>query len=143
MGLVDTLLVVVRSLVVPRGSLAVENLALRQQLAVLKRSVKRPRLRRRDRFFWAWLCRIWTDGARSTSLNGPTNGGIETWAGHRERNYQHSASGNARQDTVFARRCTRQYCGDVRPDESGITSVHTVRHATFFSETIDSSLLPS
>ena len=61
MGLVDTLLVVVRSLVVPRGSLAVENLALRQQLAVLKRSVKRPRLRRRDRFFWAWLCRIWID----------------------------------------------------------------------------------
>jgi transposase InsO family protein len=67
MGLVDTLLVVVRSLVVPRGSLAVENLALRQQLAVLKRSVKRPRLRRRDRFFWAWLCRIWTDW-RSASI---------------------------------------------------------------------------
>ena len=59
MGLVDTFLVVVRSLVVPRGSLAVENLALRQQLAVLKRSVKRPRLRRRDRFLWAWLSRIW------------------------------------------------------------------------------------
>ncbi len=44
-----------------RASLAAENLALRQQLAVLSRSVKRPRLRRRDRMFWASLSRLWTD----------------------------------------------------------------------------------
>jgi len=31
--------------------LVLENLALRQQLAVLQRSLKRPRLRRRDRAF--------------------------------------------------------------------------------------------
>jgi putative transposase len=36
-----------------------ENLALRQQLAVLKRSAKRPRLRQRDRIFWVWLRRLW------------------------------------------------------------------------------------
>jgi hypothetical protein len=38
-----------------RANLLVENLALRQQLAVLKRSVKRPKLRNRDRVFWVWL----------------------------------------------------------------------------------------
>jgi hypothetical protein len=32
--------------------LALENLALRQQLAVSKRMMTRPRLRRTDRLFW-------------------------------------------------------------------------------------------
>ena len=48
------------NLAVPsRGSLILENLALRQQLAVYKRSVKRPRLRQTDRIFWVWLSRCW------------------------------------------------------------------------------------
>ncbi len=38
-----------------RRSLALENLALRQQLAVLQRSVKRPRLSDLDRSFWAFV----------------------------------------------------------------------------------------
>jgi transposase InsO family protein len=38
-----------------------ENLALRQQLAVLRRSVKRPRLRPRDRIFWVFLKRLCED----------------------------------------------------------------------------------
>jgi len=38
-----------------------ENLALRHQLAVLQRSVKRPELRKRDRAFWVWLSRLWPD----------------------------------------------------------------------------------
>jgi hypothetical protein len=33
--------------------LALENLALRHQLAVYKRTGPRPRLRRTDRLFWA------------------------------------------------------------------------------------------
>jgi len=33
--------------------LALENLALRQQLAVYKRTVTRPPLRRTDRLFWS------------------------------------------------------------------------------------------
>jgi hypothetical protein len=40
--------------------LALENLALRQQLAVYKRTASRPRLHRSDRLFWAWLSRVWT-----------------------------------------------------------------------------------
>ncbi len=42
-----------------RLDLAVENIALRQQLAVLKRSARRPRLRPWDRVFWVWLSRVW------------------------------------------------------------------------------------
>src|SRR6516165_1490719 len=40
--------------------LALENLALRHQLAVYKRTVTRPRLRRTDRLLWVWLARVWT-----------------------------------------------------------------------------------
>ena len=40
--------------------LALENLALRQQLAVYKRMAPRPRLRTIDRFFWVGLARAWT-----------------------------------------------------------------------------------
>ena len=50
-----------------RAALAAENLALRQQLAVLQRSVKRPRFHRRDRIFWVWLSRLW-HGWRSSLI---------------------------------------------------------------------------
>ena len=44
--------------------IALENLALRQQLAVFKRKCPRPRLRGTDRFFWVWLSRSWKDWHR-------------------------------------------------------------------------------
>jgi len=65
MGILKLLFVVVRSLLLSRAGLAAENLALRQHLAVLRRKVKRPKLTRSDRLFWAWLSRLWT-GWRST-----------------------------------------------------------------------------
>ena len=40
--------------------LALENLALRQQLAVYKRTAPRPRLHTMDRLFWVGLARAWT-----------------------------------------------------------------------------------
>ena len=40
---------------------ALENLALRQQLAALTRTVKRPQLRRRDRLFWILLAKGWRE----------------------------------------------------------------------------------
>jgi hypothetical protein len=44
----------------PRASLVAENLALRQQLAVLRRATPRPRLHPVDRAFWAVLSRTWS-----------------------------------------------------------------------------------
>ena len=46
-------------------SLAIENLVLRQQLAVLKHRHPRPRLTDTDRFFWVVLSRIWADWRES------------------------------------------------------------------------------
>jgi transposase InsO family protein len=46
-------------LLLTRSRLVLENLALRHQLAVLRRSVPRPRLRTWDRLFWACLSRWW------------------------------------------------------------------------------------
>jgi len=42
-----------------RGDTALEVLALRQQVAVLKRKRPRPRLNRLDRFFWTSLRQVW------------------------------------------------------------------------------------
>jgi len=39
--------------------LTAENLALRQQLIVLKRNQKRPNLKERDRMFWKILSQVW------------------------------------------------------------------------------------
>src|SRR5262244_2588734 len=50
-----------RSLFYSRLSLATEILVLRQQLLVLNRTVKRPKLRRRDRLFLVFLSRLWKD----------------------------------------------------------------------------------
>jgi hypothetical protein len=47
------------------ATIALENLALRHQLAVLQRSDRRPRLSRWDRILWVWLSRRWT-GWRSS-----------------------------------------------------------------------------
>lgn len=49
-----------RSAFLSRQHLLLENLALRQQLAVLSRQMRRPRLQPGDRLFWSWLSRLWT-----------------------------------------------------------------------------------
>ena len=58
------LLILLRSLrLICCGHRAVvlENLALRQQLSVFRRTVRRPRLRTRDRLFWALLAKAWRE----------------------------------------------------------------------------------
>ena len=49
MPVLGAIFLILRGLVRGRAALTLENLALRQQLAVLRRSAKRPRLRPRDR----------------------------------------------------------------------------------------------
>ena len=48
-----------RVLLFGAAAVALENLALRHQLLVLQRSVRRPRLTRWDRVLWVWLSRVW------------------------------------------------------------------------------------
>src|SRR4030088_2921771 len=48
-----------------RRSLLLENLALRQQLAVLKRRHPRPRLGLLDRLFWVAVRRFWSGWQQS------------------------------------------------------------------------------
>ncbi len=49
-----------RALFRSRFEIAIENVALRQQLAVMKQSRGRPRLRGSDRLFWVLLRRVWS-----------------------------------------------------------------------------------
>ncbi len=55
-----------------RAQLALENLALRQKLAVLKREKPRPKLRRIDRIFWVFLSRIFRDWKSNLLIVQPT-----------------------------------------------------------------------
>ena len=55
--IVRTLMSAVRT----HRALAVENLVLRQQLAVLKKCTPRPRLTDAERVFWVMLSRVWSD----------------------------------------------------------------------------------
>jgi hypothetical protein len=59
--LLYVLLATARSSLKPQRELTLENLALRQQLAVVQRKTKRPKLTKVDRAFCVALCRLWPD----------------------------------------------------------------------------------
>ena len=61
MGFIKAVVLFFRAMLAPRCNLAMENLVLRQQLSVYKQWVKRPKLRPRDRIFWVWLSRLWSN----------------------------------------------------------------------------------
>ena len=67
-SLVGALLIAFRS----RAGLVVENLALRQQLAVLRRRRPRPQLRPIDRAFWVMLSRTWSRWSEALAIVKPT-----------------------------------------------------------------------
>ena len=60
-----------RDFLLSRSALAAENLALRQQVAVYKHTVKRPRLRPRDRIFWVLLSRLWANWRSALAIVQP------------------------------------------------------------------------
>ena len=71
--------------------LALENLALRQQLAVYKRTVTRPKLRTMDRLFWVGLTRIWVGWRQSLVIVTPDT--VLRWQRRRFREYWTTLSG--------------------------------------------------
>src|SRR5215471_4772037 len=60
-----------RTLFLPRHKLALEAVALRQQLAVFKRKQPRPKLDRLDRLFWMVLRRLWEGWSEALILVKP------------------------------------------------------------------------
>jgi putative transposase len=71
--------------------LALENLALRHQLAVYKRTVTRPRLRPSDRLLWAGLAKIWTGWRQALVIVTPDT--VLRWQRRRFREYWIKLSG--------------------------------------------------
>ena len=65
--------------------LALENLALRQQLAVYKRMAPRPRLRTIDRLLWVGLARVWTGWRQALVIVSPDT--VLRWRRRRFREY--------------------------------------------------------
>ena len=65
--------------------LALENLALRHQLAVYKRTVTRPKLRRRDRLFWIGLSRMWAGWRQALVIVTPAT--VLRWQRRRFRDH--------------------------------------------------------
>jgi hypothetical protein len=74
--------------------LALENLALRHQLAVYKRTVSRPRLRRTDRLLWVWLARTWAGWRQPLLIVTPDT--ILRWQRRRFREHWARLSGHPR-----------------------------------------------
>ena len=68
-----------------RASLCLEHLALRHQLAVYQRTIARPRLRRSDRLFWAWLSRLWSGWRHALAFVQPPT--VIAWQRQRFRDH--------------------------------------------------------
>ena len=86
--MISTLLHLLRLLPILCGGhrqVALENLALRQQLVVYKRTATRPRIRETDRLFWVWLTRIWTGWKQPLVIVTPDT--VLRWQRRRFREY--------------------------------------------------------
>jgi len=57
--------------------IVLENLALRQELAAMKRSIKRPQPRSRNRLFWVLLSRFWTNWQVALNLTPERRGRLK------------------------------------------------------------------
>src|SRR5213592_2574576 len=71
--------------------LAFENLALRQQLAVYKRTANRPKLQRSDRLLWVWLSRVWPAWRQALVIVAPAT--VLRWQRRRFRRHWATLSG--------------------------------------------------
>src|SRR5882724_7378681 len=65
--------------------LALENLALRHQLAVYRRTAPRPKLRTTDRLFWVGLARVWAGWRQPLVIVTPDT--VLRWQRRRFREY--------------------------------------------------------
>jgi hypothetical protein len=73
--------------------LAIENLAVRHQLSVYKRTMTRPKLRTTGRLFWIGLPRVWAWWRQSLVIVTPDT--VLRWQRRRFREYWTQLSGRA------------------------------------------------
>lgn len=59
--IIQTLATLIRNSARSRLSMQLEILALRHQLAIYRRTTRRPRIRPTDRILWSWLSRVWSE----------------------------------------------------------------------------------
>jgi len=85
MHLVLHLLRLVRALAADRTRLALENLALRQQLAIYQRSESRPKLNDGDRMFWTMACEFLANWKEHLVIVKPDT--VVRWHRHGFRSY--------------------------------------------------------
>jgi len=71
--------------------IALENLALRHQLAVYRRTAPRPKLRTTDRLLWVGLARVWTGWRQSLVIVTPAT--VLRWQRRRFREHWTQLSG--------------------------------------------------
>ena len=86
--MLNAILVAVRFVILAfsgHKQVALENAALRQQLAVFKRDVKRPKLHGRDRLFWIALRMIWEDWKSALVIVQPET--VVSWHRNRFKRY--------------------------------------------------------
>src|SRR6516225_192920 len=84
---------------------ALENIALRHQLAVFTREKKRPRVRDRDRLFWIALKNLWKDWRTALVFVQPET--VTGWQRKRFKRYGWRLSQAKGQDV---RECIWRYC---------------------------------
>src|SRR2546421_9641166 len=70
---------------------ALENLALRHQLAVYKKTVTRPKVHRSDRLFWVALSRVWAGWRQALVIVSPNT--VLRWQKRRFREHWTKLSG--------------------------------------------------
>src|SRR5439155_19590411 len=70
---------------------ALENLALRHQLAVYKKILNRPKLRNSDRLFWVALSRVWAGWRQALVIVSPNT--VMRWQRRRFREHWIKLSG--------------------------------------------------
>src|SRR5688500_4245324 len=86
--MLNTLLAFFRAMLLIVGGceqVALENLALREQLRIFQRSVGRPNIRQRDRLFWVCLRKVWKEWKSALMIVRPET--VLDWQRRRFRGY--------------------------------------------------------
>jgi len=109
MSIVLALLGALRAALRTLADLALENLALRQQLALLCRGSKRPQFRRLDRLLWVWVVHF--NVTDSPTAAWTTQQIVEAFPDSPRSSFgQRQVAGKARESWRIDQACQQGYC---------------------------------